>query len=89
MIIIRWNVLSMFSRRNLKKKKKKKRNAHVLLSFKLVSYKEIVKNLSSPLSHKIQLHVLKCSDKSQFEIWNASILKTVLLLIILPRFKIV
>lgn len=28
--------------------------------------------------------------KSQFEIWNASILKTVLLLIIiLPRFKIV
>lgn len=58
MIIIRWNVLSMFSRRNLKKK---------------VSYKEIVKNLSLPLSHKIQQHVLKCSDKSQFEIWNASI----------------
>lgn len=70
-------------------KKKKKGNAHVFLSFKLVSHKEIVKNLSLPLSHKIQLHVLKCSDKSQFEIWNASILKTVLLLIILPRFKIV
>lgn len=54
-------------KKKFEKKKEKKRNAHVFLSFKLVSYKEIVKNLSLPLSHKIQLHVLKCSDKSQFE----------------------